>query len=55
MQAVKIVKTYANNFVIQKIKSLNIMANLSEKTSKILKKNFIYLGLEKKKVKKTTS
>lgn len=34
---------------MQKIKSLDTTAKLSKKISKIFKKNFIYLGLKRKK------
>lgn len=37
---------------MQKIRSLEIIAKLSENISKILKMNFIYLSLEKKQSKK---
>ncbi len=44
-------KACANNFVAQKIRSLEAMVKLSEKISEILKKNFVHLGLKKKESK----
>lgn len=45
-------KTYANDLVGQKIRLLNASAKFLEKISDMLKKNFIHLGLDKKKIKK---
>lgn len=44
-------KTYANNFISQKIRLLNMLAKSSKKISDILKKNLIHLGIDKKKLK----
>ncbi len=44
-------KTCANNLVVHKIRSLNAMAKSSEEISEMLKKDFVYLGLEKKESK----
>lgn len=48
----KYIKICTNNYLIQKIKSLNTIAQLSEKISEIPKKNFIYLSLKTKELKK---
>ena len=44
-------KTCANNLVGQKIRLLNALAMFLEKISDMLKKDFIYLGLDKKEIK----
>lgn len=44
-------KTCDNNLIAQKIRSLDAIAKLLKKISKILKNNFIYLNLEKKESK----
>lgn len=48
MYAIDTQKACANNLVAQKIRSLNAMTQSLEKISKILKKNFVHLGLKKK-------
>lgn len=40
-----------NNLVAQKIKQFYTIAKFSKKISKILIKNFVHLGLEKKELK----
>lgn len=40
------------NFVLHKMRLLDVLARLLENISNMLKKDFIYLGLEKKKSKK---
>lgn len=52
IQAIDIERVYANNFIVQKIRSLDAIAKLLEKIFEMLKKNFVHLGLKKKKSKK---
>lgn len=40
------------NLVSQKIRLLNVLAKLLEKISNMFKKDFVYLGLNKKSIKK---
>ena len=47
-----IYNTYAANLVFQKKNLLNILAKSLEKISNILKKNFLYFGLNKKNIRK---
>lgn len=44
-------RAFANNFVIQKIRLLDVMAKLSKEIFAMLKKDFVYLSLEKKAIK----
>ena len=44
-------KVYANDLVGQMIRSLNALAKFLEKVSDMLKKDFVHLGLNKKKLK----
>ncbi len=44
-------RAYTNNFVAQKIRSLDVMAKSSEEISRMLKKDFVHLRLEKKESK----
>lgn len=44
-------KVCTNDFITQKIRSLNVMAKLLEKKTEILKKDFVYPDLEKKELK----
>ena len=52
IQAVDKQRACVNNIVAQKIRSLNAITKLSEEIFEMLKKDFIYLSLEKKESKK---
>lgn len=51
IQAVDTQKACAYDLIVQKIRSLDGMAKLSEEIFEILKKDFVHLGLKKKESK----